>query len=107
MRPELKRLIELQTVDLRLIEVRAALAEFPKRRAEIEKGVETARAQLARAREALITTLKERKKYELDIEQWKEKARKYKDQVYEIKTNEAYKALQRSEERRVGKECRL
>jgi hypothetical protein len=94
MHANLKNLVELQKVDLRLIEVRAALAAFPKRLAEIEARAEAARKALATAKESLTTSLKERKKYELDVEQWKEKARKYKDQSYEVRSNEAYKALQ-------------
>jgi uncharacterized protein len=94
MHPSIKHLIELQTMDLRLNELRALVASFPKRLAESDARVEAARKQLAAAKEALTTSLKDRKKYEIDVEQWKEKARKYKDQIYEVKTNEAYKALQ-------------
>ena len=94
MHPSLKHLIQLQTIDLRLNELRTLLAGFPKRLAGVEARVGTARQQLAGAKEALTKSLKDRKKYELDVEQWKEKARKYKDQIYEVKTNEAYKALQ-------------
>src|SRR5712692_10379444 len=94
MHPNIKHLIELQTVDLRLNELRARLAGFPERLAELDARVEAARKQLATSRESLTTSLKDRKKYELDVEQWKEKARKYRDQSYEVKTNEAYKALQ-------------
>src|SRR5882724_7411283 len=36
----------------------------------------------------------ERKKFELDVNQWRERARKYRDQSASVKTNEAYKALQ-------------
>lgn len=94
MHPNLKHLIALQSLDLRLGELRAALAAFPKRLAELDARVEAARGELARAKESLTGSLKDRKKYELDVEQWKERVRKYKDQVYEIKSNEAYKALQ-------------
>jgi predicted nucleic acid-binding Zn-ribbon protein len=94
MHPDIKRLIELQAVDLRLAEVRALVAEFPKRLAQVDVRVAAARQQLTAAKDALITSLKDRKKYELDVEQWKEKARKYRDQSYEVKTNEAYRALQ-------------
>ncbi len=94
MHPSIKHLIELQTMDLRLNELRRLVASFPKRLAESDARVEAARKQLAAAKEALTTSLKDRKKYEMDVEQWKEKARKYKDQIYEVKTNEAYKALQ-------------
>jgi hypothetical protein len=94
MHPDLKHLIELQSLDSRLGEVRARLATFPKRIAEVEARVKAAHDEIARAKEALLTSLKDRKKYELDVEQWKEKVRKYKDQIYEVKSNEAYKALQ-------------
>lgn len=43
---------------------------------------------------AQLAALRDRKKYELDVEQWKERVRKYRDQTSQIKTNEAYKALQ-------------
>ncbi len=94
MHPSIRHLIELQTIDLRLNELRALLASYPKRLAESNARVEAAQRQLAAAKEALTNNLKDRKKYEMDVEQWKEKARKYKDQIYEVKTNEAYKALQ-------------
>lgn len=94
MHADIKHLIALQVVDLRLNELRALLTGFPKRLAEVDARVDAARKQLAAAKEALTTSLKDRKKYELDVDQWKEKVRKYKDQLYEVKTNEAYKALQ-------------
>jgi len=94
MHPNLKHLIALQSLDLRLAELHTALASFPKRLAEVDARVAAAKAELARAKDALLTSLKDRKKYELDVEQWKERARKYKDQSYEVKSNEAYKALQ-------------
>jgi predicted nucleic acid-binding Zn-ribbon protein len=90
----LKELLELQDVDTRLGAVRARLATFPKRLAEVNARLQASQAALDKAKESHSTTLKDRKRYELDVEQWKEKARKYKDQAYQVKTNEAYKALQ-------------
>lgn len=94
MHPHLKPLIALQALDLRLAELGAALGAIPKRLAEADARVAEAQGNLARAKESLLGSLKDRKRYELDVEQWKERARKYKDQVYEVKSNEAYKALQ-------------
>ncbi len=94
MHPSIKHLVELQSTDLRLNALRALLGGYPKRLVEIDARVEAARRELTAAKEALTNSLKDRKKYEMDVEQWKEKARKYKDQLYEVKTNEAYKALQ-------------
>ena len=94
MHPNIQHLIDLQVVDLRLAELRAQLSGFPKRLAELDARQATARKQLDSAKEALLTSHKDRKKFELDVEQWKEKVRKYKDQSGSVKTNEAYKALQ-------------
>src|SRR6202795_10643 len=93
MHPHLKYLIELQAVDLRLIEIRERLRRFPKRLAELEARVTGARQQIAASKEALTSSLKDRKTYEMDVEQWKERAKKYRGQSSEVKTNESYKAL--------------
>lgn len=94
MHPHIKRLVELQVVDLRLNELKTLLAMFPQRLAAIDARLAAAKQEIATAKQSLTNSLKDRKKYELDVEQWKEKARKYRDQSYEVKTNEAYKALQ-------------
>ena len=94
MLPDIQRLIELQAVDLRLAELRARLNALPEQLAAVEKRVAAARQQIAAAKEALTTSLKDRKKYEIDVDTWKEKARKYRQQGSEVKTNEAYRALQ-------------
>lgn len=94
MNPILTALRELQTVDLRLIDVRASLVTFPKALAAVDARVTAARNDIAQAKASQLENLKSRKKFELDVEQWKEKAKKYKDQSYQVKTNEAFKALQ-------------
>jgi predicted nucleic acid-binding Zn-ribbon protein len=90
----LQNLLELQNVDAQLREVRDHLAIFPKKLAEVEARVSGARAELESSKAAQVETIRDRKKYELDVEQWKERVRKYKDQSAQVKTNEAYKALQ-------------
>ncbi len=94
MKEILRELLELQDVDTRRGGVRARLSVFPKRIAELNQRLEASRAVLEQSRQSHSTTLKDRKRYELDVEQWKEKVRKYKDQAFQVKTNEAYKALQ-------------
>lgn len=86
-------LAELQAVDVRLATVRAALAEFPKRLAAAEARLEAARQQLAASKASHTQSSKDRKTYEMDVDSWKEKARKYKDQSGQVKSNEAYRAL--------------
>lgn len=98
MRAILKELLQLQEVDTRLNAVRARLATFPQRLAEVNARLAAGKAHLEKGKESHSTALKDRKKYELDVEQWKEKARKYRDQAYQVKTNEAFKALQHEAE---------
>lgn len=94
MRAQIKSLIELQNVDLRLEDLRRLVTAFPARLAEVESKLGVAKARLAAARDAHSQSLKDRKKYELDVEQWREKGKKYRDQSYEVKTNDAFRALQ-------------
>lgn len=90
----LQDLLELQSVDLRLNDVRTRLAAFPKKIAEVDARVAAAKTDLEQSKASQLATIKDRKKYELDVEQWKERVRKYRDQTSQVKTNEAYKALQ-------------
>lgn len=94
MHPNMTHLIDLQALDLRLAELRSQLSAFPKRLAELDARLAAARKKLDTAREALLASVKDRKTFELDVESWKDKVRKYKDQTASVKTNEAYKALQ-------------
>jgi uncharacterized protein len=89
----LKELLQVQTLDLELAKLAREMAQFPRRIAEADAQVEAARGVLAKTREAQTASLKDRKKLELDVEVWKEKVRKYKDQTSQVKTNEAYRAL--------------
>jgi predicted nucleic acid-binding Zn-ribbon protein len=93
MHPHLKSLIEVQAIDARLIGIRDRQSRFPKHLAEVEMRVTAAKQQIAAAKEALLGAQKERKTYEMDVDQWKERAKKYRGQSAEVKTNEAYKAL--------------
>jgi uncharacterized protein len=90
----LQKLLELQNVDVRLNEVRARLAAFPKKLADADARAASAKAELDQSKAAQLASFKDRKKYELDVEQFKERVRKYRDQTSQVKTNEAYKALQ-------------
>jgi uncharacterized protein len=94
MHPAIPRLLELQTVDQHIAAVRAELDSYPKRIQEADLKLTGARKAVAAAREAHTHSLTERKKFELDVQQWKERAKKYREQSGAVKTNEAYKALQ-------------
>src|SRR5438094_8705591 len=94
MHPAIPHLIELQRADHQIAVLHAELDRFPKRMREAETNLGSARAEVASAKEAHAQAVAERKKFEFDGQQWKDRARKYRDQSGAVKTNEAYKALQ-------------
>src|SRR5258708_6748974 len=94
MHPAIPHLIELQRVDHQITVLRAELDGFPKRIREAETKLGSARSEVASVKETHAQAVAERKKFEFDGQQWKDRARKYRDQSGAVKTNEAYKALQ-------------
>jgi uncharacterized protein len=94
MHSAIPHLIELQRVDHLIAAVRVEIETFPKRVRDADTKLNGARAAVAAAKEGLVNSQKERKKFELDVQQWKDRAKKYRDQSGAVKTNEAYKALQ-------------
>ena len=94
MNPAIPQMLELQRLDQTTAALRAELEAMPKRQREADAKLSGDRAALTSAKEALPHSLGERKKLELDVEQWKDRAKKYREQSSSVKTNEAYKALQ-------------
>src|SRR5215472_2779144 len=94
MNPAIPQMLELERLDQTTAALRAELEGMPKRLREADAKLSGDRAALTSAKEALTHSLGERKKLELDVEQWKGRANKYREQSSSVKTNEAYKALQ-------------
>jgi predicted nucleic acid-binding Zn-ribbon protein len=94
MHPAIPHLIELQRVDHQIAVLRAELDSFPKRIVEADAKLKGTRAELATVKETQTQGLAERKKLEFEVQQWKDRARKYRDQSGAVKTNESFKALQ-------------
>lgn len=94
MHPAIPHLLELQRLDQTIATLRAHLDALPKRMRDADAQLNGARAAVASAKESLTQSLGQRKKLELEAQQWKDRAKKYRDQSSSVKTNEAYKALQ-------------
>jgi predicted nucleic acid-binding Zn-ribbon protein len=94
MHPAIPQLLELQRLDQVIASSRADLEGLPKQLREADAKLNGARAAVTSAKEAHAQALTQRKKLELDAEQWKSRANKYREQSSSVKTNEAYKALQ-------------
>lgn len=93
MHPAIPHLVDVQEVDRKIAALQAELNAIPQRLREMDMQLSGARADLAAATDARTGNLKDRKKLELDAQQWNDRGRKYRDQTASVKTNEAYKAL--------------
>jgi len=94
MHPAIPHLMDLQQLDQQIAALHAEFDALPKRFREADAKLNGAKFAVAAAKEAHTQALTQRKKLELDVEQWKERAKKYRGQSSSVKTNEAYKALQ-------------
>lgn len=94
MHPAIGQLQELQRLDQRIAVLQSGLAGLPGRMKDAEAQLTGARTAVTSAKAVQSQALTERKKFELDVEQWKTRAKKYREQSASVKTNEAYKALQ-------------
>ena len=94
MHPAIPHLIELQRVDHQIALLRSELESFPKRLREADIKLSGTRAEVGTMKDALTKINSERKKFEFEGQEWKDRARKYRDQSGAVKTNEAYRALQ-------------
>lgn len=93
MHPDLKTAIELQEVDQKVAELSSLIDSLPGQ-------IQTLEAQLTdflhaheERKHRLAANQKERKELEVDIQGIREKISKHKDQLYEVKTNEQYRAM--------------
>lgn len=94
MHPAIGALQELQRFDQTISGLQADLATLPKRLRDAESKLNGAKSAVAAAKDAQVQAISQRKKFEFEVDQWKDRAKKYRSQSASVKTNEAYKALQ-------------
>lgn len=90
---DLKILVELQKLDLRRLELERVVGDLPETVARLEATLETERAQLSDAEEGVEDSAQQRRLLEAEVADLNEKLVKYKTQLMEVKTNEAYQAM--------------
>lgn len=93
MHPDLETLVDLHNCELELRRFDAELERLPAKKAEIEAKLLADRAALDAAKAALDALAKNRKKLELEVQDFEAKRSKYKGQLGEVKTNKEYSAL--------------
>src|SRR5579884_3461812 len=94
MTADLEQVSRLQTLDLRIAELRKEIAALPKHIAGIEKALDSHNRRLEADRAALSANQKDRKRLEDDTKVHDQKISKLKDQMLQAKTNEQYRAFQ-------------
>jgi hypothetical protein len=92
--PDLQLVIQLQSLDQRVLQTQQEVSALPKHLARIEKALDAHLRKLEADRAALTANQKERKKIEGDIQVLEAKISKLRTQMLEAKTNEQYRAFQ-------------
>ena len=93
MHPELKSVIELQQVDTAIAELSAQIDTLPAQVQSLESQLHEFIHTLEERKQRLAENQKERREFEAEIQQIRAKISKHRDQLYEVKTNEQYKAM--------------
>ena len=105
MLPELATLLDLQSLDVRVVGLDRALAAIPETLAGIDAEIEKARGVLAAVQTELQHSEKERRRTEGQLADAEALAEKYADQLTRARTNEEYSGLQaqiRATKRRIS-----
>jgi uncharacterized protein len=94
MRPELEALLRLQSVDQETAQLRAEIAELPKRLAVLEARLAAEKAAVEKAQKSLKDEEALRRRLESDLKDQQQKIVKFRDQSSSVKTNDQFRALQ-------------
>ena len=93
MHPYLKAVIELQQLDLKIAEVTVLIDSLPTQIQTLQSQLDDFIHAHEERKRRLTANQKERKDLEGDIKAIQGKITKHKDQLYQVKTNEQYKAM--------------
>ena len=95
MHPDLKAVIEVQQLDQQAAELTVLIDSLPKQIQTLQSQLDDFIHAHEDRKKRLAANLKERKDLEGDIKAIQEKITKHKDQLYQVKTNEQYKAMKK------------
>ncbi len=95
MHPEVRTAIELQEVDHKIAETGARIDALPARIKAIEEQLKDFLSAFDSAKHRLAANQKERREFDAEIQQIRAKITKHRDQLYQVKTNEQYRAMQK------------
>ena len=93
MHPDLKAVIELQQVDLKITELSAQIDDLPVQIQTLESQLNEFIHAHEERKQRLSQNQKERRDLEGEIQIVQARIAKHKDQLYQVKTNEQYRAM--------------
>lgn len=93
MHPDLETLVDLHRADVELRNFDKELRALPQKKAAIDAQIVADRAALDAAKLALDGQSKDRKRLELEVQDFEARRSKYKGQLADVKTNKEYTAL--------------
>ena len=93
MLPDLKNVIELQQVDLRVAELTKQIESLPAQIQTLHSRLEEFVHAQEERKKRLAANQHERKDLDGDIKVIQEKIARHKDQLYQVKTNEQFRAM--------------
>jgi hypothetical protein len=102
--PDLKNVIELQQVDLRVAELTKQIESLPAQIQTLQSRLEEFVHAQEERKKRLAANQHERKDLDGDIKVIQEKIARHKDQLYQVKTNEQFRAMTKEIE---GEEARV
>ena len=91
---EIENLVQLQKLDDEIRTLDSRLSAIPKEIEALEKEIQNERKNLEDAQTAHAEAQKGQRAHEVELGATEEKAKKYKDQLMNVKTNEEYKLMQ-------------
>ena len=92
--PDLDRLVRLQQLDTTIEEGRRRIAAHPERLAEADARLSEAKERVDTVRQRLKDSNEARRALEKEAAVFQARVTKFKDQLFEVKTNREYQALQ-------------
>jgi uncharacterized protein len=90
---QLQNLLKLQEIDNKLAKLNQKRESYPARIARIQKAYETIDEKQKQVDEQKQKSLKERKKFDTEIEDINAKLSKYNEQLMDVKTNKEYSSM--------------
>ena len=93
MHPDLKAVIEVQQLDKEVAELTVLIESLPTQIQTLQSQLDDFIHAHEERKKRLAANLKERKDLEGDVKVVQEKIAKHKDQLYQVKTNEQYRAM--------------